>query len=57
MLVTTRKTGQTILIGDDVKVTIVRIRGNTVRIGIEAPKGTKILREELQIKEPKPCTP
>lgn len=47
MLVLSRKPGQTILVGDDVAITVVRIGPNTVRIGIEAPKGMNIVREEL----------
>lgn len=51
MLVLTRKPGEEILIGEDVKVTIVRIGPNTVRIGIEAPREMRILRTELTIPE------
>jgi carbon storage regulator len=47
MLVLTRKTGERIQIGDDVTLTIVRIDGNKVRIGIEAPTSVKIKRDEL----------
>ena len=47
MLVLSRKPGEKILIGDDVTVTIVRIGPNTVRIGIEAPRHMKVMREEL----------
>lgn len=47
MLVLTRKTGQRIRIGDNVVVEIVRIGPGSVRIGIEAPKGLNIVREEL----------
>ena len=47
MLVLSRKTNERILIGDDIAITIVRIGPNSVRIGIEAPKGMNILREEL----------
>jgi carbon storage regulator len=47
MLVLSRKTSERILIGDDIAITIVRIGPNSVRIGIEAPKGMNILREEL----------
>lgn len=47
MLVLSRKPGDQINIGDDVKITVVRIGPNTVRIGIEAPDGIKILRTEL----------
>ena len=47
MLVLSRKTGERILIGDDVAVTVVRIGPNAVRVGIEAPRSTNIVREEL----------
>ena len=48
MLVLTRKTNEEILIGDNIKLTLVRVRGNSVRIGIEAPKDVRIVRGELQ---------
>ena len=51
MLVLTRKTRESILIGHDIRVTIDRIDGQRVRIGIEAPEGVKILREELAVVE------
>ena len=47
MLVLTRKDNQRILIGDAIVVTIVRIQGGVVRIGIEAPPEVLIAREEL----------
>ena len=47
MLVLTRKIGEGIVIGDDVKLTIVEIKGGGVRIGIEAPQHKKIYRQEL----------
>ena len=46
MLVVTRKPGERILIGEDVVVTVLEVRGNRVRIGIDAPKDTLVLREE-----------
>lgn len=49
MLVLTRKVGQRVLIGDNVAVTIVRVSQGTVRLGIEAPPETPIVREELQL--------
>ncbi len=48
MLVLTRKLNEEILIGEDIKVTLVRVRGNTVRIGIEAPRDIRIVRGELE---------
>lgn len=47
MLVLTRKPSQRIFVGDNVTVTVVRIDGNTVRIGIDAPPEVSILREEV----------
>lgn len=51
MLVLSRKTNETILIGNDIRVTVVRIGANNVRIGIDAPSGTVILREEVPRKQ------
>lgn len=48
MLVLTRKVGERILIGEDVAITVVRVSQGTVRLGIEAPAATPIVREELQ---------
>ena len=47
MLVLTRKLGEGILIGDDVTITIVEMKGGNVRIGIEAPRSKKIYRQEV----------
>ncbi len=47
MLVLSRKPGETILIGDDIEISIVEVRGDTVRIGINAPRNITILRQEL----------
>jgi len=47
MLVLTRKIGETIVIDDNIKITVVQIKGKQVRIGIDAPKETKIHREEI----------
>ena len=47
MLILTRRTGEAILIGDDIKITVTAINGNQCRIGIDAPKEVKVLREEL----------
>ena len=51
MLVLSRKQDQRILIGDNVVVTIVRIGPNTVRVGIDAPREKRILREEIVPRE------
>ena len=47
MLVLTRKIGDSILIGDSIKIQVVNIKGCQVRLGIEAPKETKIFRQEI----------
>ena len=47
MLVLTRKPGEKILIGDDIVITVLDARGDSVRIGIEAPRGVKIQRDEV----------
>ena len=47
MLVLTRKLGESIAIGDDIKVTIIEVKGKQVRIGIEAPQQTVVHREEI----------
>jgi carbon storage regulator len=47
MLVLTRKLGEGIVIGDDVTITIVEVRGNSIRVGIDAPRSKKIHRLEV----------
>ena len=47
MLILTRRAGEAILIGNDIKITVTAINGNQVRIGIDAPREVKVLREEL----------
>jgi carbon storage regulator len=47
MLVLTRKLGEGIVIGDDVTITIVEMKGGNVRIGIDAPQSKKIYRQEV----------
>lgn len=55
MLVLTRKLNQKIIIGNDVRITVVGIRGNHVRLGIEAPPEVSVLRDELiRMNEPAP---
>lgn len=48
MLVLSRKTQEQIIIGDNVKITLLRIDGNKVRIGIDAPREVRVIRGELQ---------
>jgi carbon storage regulator len=47
MLVLTRKVGESITIGDDIRITVMAVKGNQVKIGLEAPTETKIYREEI----------
>lgn len=47
MLVLTRKTGEGIIIGDDIKITVVELKGGGVRIGIDAPREMKVHRQEV----------
>ncbi|MFT5698003.1 MAG: carbon storage regulator [Desulforhopalus sp.] len=47
MLVLTRKVGEGIIIGDDISIKIVEMKGGTVRIGIDAPSDKKIYRQEV----------
>lgn len=47
MLVLTRKTGQSIIINDEIKIMVVQVKGKQVRIGIQAPQSSKIFREEI----------
>ncbi len=53
MLILTRRVGETLMIGDDVTITVLGVKGNQVRIGINAPKDVPVHREEiyLRIKE------
>lgn len=50
MLILSRRTGEALTIGDDVKVIILGIKGNQVRVGVEAPKDVEVHREEIYLK-------
>ena len=54
MLVLTRRIGETLRIADDILVTIIDVKGNQVRLGIDAPAALTVLREELVQSDPNP---
>lgn len=47
MLILTRKVGESLLIGDDIEVTVLNVRGNQVKIGVKAPSEVAVHREEI----------
>jgi carbon storage regulator len=47
MLVLTRKQGEKILIGDDIVITVLDVRGDSIRLGVDAPRGISIQRAEI----------
>lgn len=50
MLVLTRKLGESITIGDHIRITVIAMKGGQVKLGIEAPSDTKVHREEIYTK-------
>ncbi len=52
MLVLTRKSQQQIKVGDDIVITILKVRGKQVQVGIEAPRNVRVLRGEVPADEP-----
>ena len=57
MLVLTRRVNERIVIGDDVTVTVLEVRGDQVRLGIEAPREVKVFREEVLRRDAPPQLP
>jgi carbon storage regulator len=57
VLVLSRKSNESIIIGDNIVIRVLRVEGNKVRIGIEAPSDVPILRDELQPHEDSPLAP
>lgn len=53
MLILTRKTGESLLVGDDVEITVLSVRGSQVKLGVNAPKDIAVHRQEIyqKIKE------
>ena len=50
MLILTRRVGETLMIGDNVTVTILGVKGNQVRVGVNAPKEVSVHREEIYMR-------
>ena len=48
MLILTRRNGETLMIGDDITVTVLSVKGNQVRIGVNAPTDVRVDREEVR---------
>ena len=51
MLILTRKIGESIIIDEDIKVSVLKIEGGIVRLGIKAPKDVRVDREEIRVKK------
>ncbi|ATW02094.1 carbon storage regulator [Candidatus Legionella polyplacis] len=50
MLILTRRLGETLMIGDEVNITVLGVKGNQVRLGINAPKNVSVHREEIYLR-------
>ena len=57
MLILTRRVGETLMVGDDVTVTVLGVKGNQVRIGVNAPKEVAVHREEIYQRIKRELTP
>lgn len=59
MLILTRRVGETVMIGEDVTVTVLGVKGNQVRVGVNAPRSVAVHREEifLRIKKEREAPP
>jgi carbon storage regulator len=57
MLVLSRKSGETVILGDEIRVTVLEIRGNSVKLGFVAPRELPIRREELSLESAPSCLP
>jgi len=47
MLILTRRIGETVIVGDNIKITVLGVKGHQIRLGIDAPKDVSVHREEI----------